>query len=777
MSLGALAAGFGLAGASAFAQVEPAPASPASAPAPASPASTPLVPASLAPAPPAATTLGTIAVKARAETDENSLRATTSGIGRVDQDLHDIPQGVTVLTDKLLEERRADTVKDALHYSGGISFQAAEGGEEDVRLRGFSLTASGDIYVDSIRDPAFYDRDIFAFDRIELLRGSASMLFGRGSTGGVVNQVSKRPLLADVSEVRATAGSGAYARFTGDFNLKLSDTSALRLNAVATSAENHGNAIDKQGIAPTLRWGIGSADEFMVGLFYLRNDNGINYGVPWLRSRSPGPFSDANPAALLPVNPSYNYAAASDYSRGEAAYGTLDHVHRFGNGGVWHTVLRQGWYDRDQRASAIRFCARTSNAAGVVANADCPLEAPTLATIDGSTPLLRGTNNKVQSLRNTYLQTDYSKTFEWLGRRHAVLGGIDLAREAFDNFTLAVPAGVTLDKNTPRATVGAPDDGTSVDETQRQKVLNRNFIARAVGIYAQDLIEVAPHWKVLAGLRWDRFEGDYTSPATVAADATVSPEIRRSRADSLWSQRFGVIWQPSEKASVYASYGTSFNTSGELYNYDAQGSNTPPEKSRNVEVGSKLDLFAGNLSTRVAVFRTTKYNERNRDSPSGVPLDDYLLSGERHATGVELDVAGRLTPAWEVFVSYAWIPSARIDKVQGTTLTGELEGQRPSLTPRHSGSLFTTYQATDALRLGGGLNARSPQTPNRNPAGIVARGFVTYDIFGEYAFSDTLALKLNVVNVTNKFYADSLYTAHYIAGQPRTVYATLTARF
>ena len=758
ISLGALAAGFGLASASALAQVAPAAAPPASAAS-------------------AGATLGTISVKARAETDQNSVRATTTGIGRVDQDLRDVPQGVTILTEKLLEDRRTDTVKDALHYTGGISFQAAEGGEEDIRLRGFSLTASGDIYVDSVRDPAFYDRDIFNFDRIELLRGSASMLFGRGSTGGVVNQVSKRPVLANVSEVATTGGSGGYVRLAGDFNLKTSDSSAVRLNAMTTTADNHGNPIDKYGIAPTVRWGIGSADEFMVGLFYLKNDNGINYGIPWLRSTSPGAFSDANPAALVPVNPRNNYAAASDYNRSEAAYGTLDYTHRFGNGGVWHTVLRHGGYDRDQRAGAVRFCTRSTNAAGVVNNPDCPDAAPTLETISAATPLVRGTNNKVQDLKNTYLQTDYSQSFDWLGRRHDVLGGVDLAREEFNNYTLALPAGVTLDKNAPRATIGAPDDGTAVDESLRSKVLNRNFVAKALGIYAQDLIELAPQWKVLAGLRWDRFEGDYTSPATTAANGTVNPEVSRSRADSLWSQRFGVIWQPSDAASFYASYGTSFNTSGELYNYDAQGSNTPPEKSRNIELGAKLDLFRGNLSTRAAVFRSTKYNERNRDSPNGVPLDDYLLSGERHATGLELDIAGRITPAWEVFVSYAWIPSAKIDKVQGTTLTGELEGQRPSLTPRHSGSLFTTYQLSSAFRFGGGLNARSTQTPNRNPAGIVAPGFVTYDLFGEYAFSETVALKLNVVNVTNKLYADSLYTGHYIAGQPRTVYATLTARF
>jgi catecholate siderophore receptor len=292
------------------------------------------------------------------------------------------------------------------------------------------------------------------------------------------------------------------------------------------------------------------------------------------------------------------------------------------------------------------------------------------------------------------------------------------------------------------------------------------------------LLEVAEHWKVLAGLRWDRFQGDYRSPASTAANGTVTAEATRSRSDSLWSKRFGVLYQPTDASSYYFSYGTSFNTSGELYNYDAPGEKAPPEKSRNLELGAKLDLFDGRLSTRASVFRSTKYNERNRDSPEGQPIVDYVLSGERHASGLELDLAGRITAKWEVYGSYAWIPSAKIDKAaaNGTT-TGERVGDRPSLTPRHSGTLFTTYQVTPALRLGGGLNARSSQTPNRNPAGIVAPAFVTGDLLAEYAINPQVAVRLNVINVANKLYADSLYTAHYIPGQPRTVYATVTARF
>jgi len=751
LPLGALAAGFGLFHVAALAQTPAAPAAPASA----------------ASAAKNETTMQPISVKAKAETDANSVRAITSTIGKGNQDLRDIPQSVTVITEKLIEDRRIDTLKQALHQTAGITFQAAEGGEEDIRLRGFSLAASGDIYVDSLRDPAFYERDTFSFDRIELLRGSASMLFGRGSTGGVVNQVSKMPFLADASEVNFTAGTGSYMRFTGDFNLKMSETAALRVNVMNTNASGGGgnDKLDKQGLAPTFRWGIGTNDEFYVSGYYLRNHNGINYGLPWLRRDSTQAVSASNPAGLIPgLDPKNYYGAASDYSAGGAALATVGHTHRFADGGELKSSIRQGRYDRDQRASTIRFFTATGE-----------------DNISDSTLLTRGTNNKVQDMTTTYAQSDYSNKFNWFGVKNEVLTGVDLAHEVFHNYNVAaLPTGVTLDKNTPRTTIGSPNDGTGwVDESARLKRQAAGFDAKALGLYFQDLAQIAPNWKLLGGLRWDYFKGSYQTFQTAdSATVPVGTQLTdRGRSDKLWSKRLGVLYQPNDAMSYYASWGTSFNTSGDTYQYDDQSKNTPPEGSENYEIGGKLDWFAGRLSTRVAAFYSIKTNERNRDSDSAA--EQSVLSGKRHAAGLELELAGRITPAWEVFGSYAWIPSAKIDKVApgATTISGELEGQRPSMTPRHSGTIWTTYQVTKAVRLGGGLNARSSQTPNRNPVGIVAPSFVTGDLLAEYTMSDAIAFKLNATNVTNKLYADALYTAHYVPGAGRSVQLTMTARF
>ena len=229
-------------------------------------------------APPTADkSLKPVIVKEKAESPEgkDSVRATQTTIGKGKQELRNIPQSITVVTEKLIDDRNLDTVKDALRNTAGVTFQAAEGGEEDIRLRGFSLATTGDIFIDGMRDPAFYDRDTFNVDRVELLRGSASMLFGRGSTGGAVNQVSKVPRLITEHEVTTTLGSYNYVRVLGDFNIKTGESAALRLNAMVTKADNNGSgsSIDKKGFAGAYRFGIGIGEknEFMVSLYALDN--------------------------------------------------------------------------------------------------------------------------------------------------------------------------------------------------------------------------------------------------------------------------------------------------------------------------------------------------------------------------------------------------------------------------------------------------------------------------------------------------------------------------
>ncbi len=719
-------------------------------------------------------TLKAVTVKDKAEVDmaegKNSVRATETRMGKGQQALRDIPQSVTVVTEKLMDDRNLDTFKEALKNTAGISFLAAEGGEEDIRLRGFSLQATGDVFVDGVRDPAFYERDTFNLDRLEVLRGSASMLFGRGSTGGAVNQVSKTPRLMDENQLDLTLGSHNHVRVVGDFNKQTGESAALRLNVMKTQADNNGSgsSLDKEGIAGAYRWGIGEKDEFQVGLYHLNNNNGMNYGLPWIR---PNSSSSALDSTVLPLDPTAYYGAASDYNAGSATHLTASHTHRFSADSELKTQIRKGQYERDQRAGTVRF-ANAASQPGV--------QAVSLATFGPNTVINRGNNLKIQDMDTLHVQSDFSKKFQALGLKHELLTGFDLATEdktVYAARTAGAQGGVTINK--PTTTIGAPNDGAWVDESTRVLRVNNQYNSTGWGAYLQDLVQVAPQWKVLGGLRYDSLKGDYDQfgNPTNAIDNGAKTSYQMKVGE--WSKRAGVLFQPNDLQSFHLSYGTSFNTSGDTYSLGAPNVDTPPEQSENWELGAKLDSADKRFTTRLALFRATKKNERNTDPL----LPVVTLTGSRYVSGLEIDVAGRLTPKWEVFGSFTWMPDAKVSKAAPCPATGscsqatagERVGDRPALTPVHSGSAWTTYQVSSQWRVGGGVTFRGRQTPTRSEFEV--RSFVVGDLMAEYAYSDALTIKANMSNVTNKLYADALYPGHYIPGAGRLTQITASYKF
>lgn len=695
-------------------------------------------------APGAGVQLPTVTVKESVEIqNKDTLKPATTTIGKGKQALRDIPQSVTVFTERLMTDRNQDDFRDVLRSTAGVTFQAGETGEEDIRLRGFSLGQAGDIYVDGMKDAPLYERDTFNNDSVEVLKGSASMLFGKGSTGGVVNQVNKMPLLMDQQEISYTLGTGQENRLTGDFNFLTGENAALRLNALVHDEKNYGAKQRKLGIAPTYSWGIGTRDEFSVGLYSLDIKGRPLYNHPWF----------INDRKLVPSLPARNYyGLASDKLDTSAQYVTLAHTHRFDNNGELKTRLRHGRYERDLLASAVRFAAGT-----------------TQDNINDSTVITRSPKGRLGISELTQLQSDYTNTFDWGGRKHALIAGVDLYHDAAKRDQRYTGTG-----NMPDTTVGTPDDG-AVRPTPRGEPTFNTFDASNVGLYAQDTVSVTDAVKLLGGLRYDYFKASYHTPAALSNE----------RSDGLWSPRVGIIYQPNNSSSYYASYGTSYNTSGDTYqfglsinNSTARASNTPPEKSRNFEIGGKFDLWGKRALLGVAAFYSEKYNERNTDPDSAAAQE--LLSGKRHAAGMEFNLAGRITPKWEVFFNHTWIPSARIDESNVALAASgggaQVKGDRPGLTPRHSGSLWTTYVVAPQWRLGVGVNYRGEQNPDGQRS-VTAGSFAVMDAMVEYTVNDKTSLKLNVTNLTNKLYADTLYRGFYAPGAARAAQLTLKTRF
>lgn len=667
-----------------------------------------------------------VKVKAERDSEAKGYQGDTTSVGKLQQLPRDIPQSVTVVTEQLMKDRNATTFKEALRNVAGLTFNAGEGGRigDNITIRGYS--AVGDLYLDGMRDVAQYNREVFNLQQLDILRGSASMLFGRGSTGGIINQVSKQPFLADRNEAALTLGSFDYKRLTADFNKVVGQDAAVRLNLMKTDTDSFRDAVHQErwGVAPSVRWGIGTRNEFQLSYYYLAEDNIPDYGVPYFQGR---PLD-------VPVTRFYGMANA-DYERNKTGIATASYIHRFDHDTSIRTVLRVADYERDLRAVAPRLAGNPS--------------AITDATVINRNRQARGGDEDTITI-----QTDFTTKLNTGGIKHQLLAGLELVQEKAHRWNY-----VNTGAN-PTTTVGNPDPNPPLPPgfLDRTTTGDVTYKAHTVGLYAQDVMELIPSWKLVLGARHDQLKADYARPA---------PAGDLSRMDNVWSYRAGLMYQP-DLTTYYVSYGTSFNPSAELYQLDDRSTNTPPEKSRNIEAGAKWDLRDGNLSLRTAIFRSEKTNERNTDLAS----TQYLLSGKRHTDGVEFEGVGRITPDWEVFGALA-LMTAKIDVAAGQQ--SNTLGNTPLNTPRHTANLWSTYKLGGGWKIGGGVEGAGLRYANNTNTNAVP-SYWRWDAMAQYGW-DRYSVKLNVLNLLDKDYYEGVYAGHTIPGTKRAVQLTFGAKF
>ncbi len=685
-------------------------------------------------------TLPSVNVRDLREQDNNGYQPGITNTTKLPLLSRDIPASLTTVPAQLMYDRGADTFKDALRNVAGLTFQAGEGGRigDNIRLRGYSVV--NDLYSDGIRDTAQYNRDLFNIEQIDVLRGSASMLFGRGTTGGIINQVSKQPYLYDGYKAAYTVGSDNYNRITGDFNKKIGDNAAIRVNVMKTDADSFRDEVhtNRSGFAPSIRWGIGTQDEFSLSYYYLKYHDTPDFGIPisgFLQAPVPAP-----------VNRFYGLAAV-DYQKDSAAATTAEWIHRFSADTRLKTILRYGDYQRDLRATAPNIGAAT--------------------VFTDSTAVTRGRQARGGDDGAVTLQSDFTTRVDFGGFKHLLLAGIEYQRENsyrwnYDATGNANPATTLLPNPYPVL------PATFFNNWQKRTGMVY-FKDSTVGLYAQNMIDVTKNWKVLLGARYDDFRASYFTQ-TGAFD----------RIDHEWSYRSGLIYQPDDMQSYYVAYGTSFNPSAESYAIaNTAAANTAPEKNRNIEAGGKWELFDGNLSLRSAVFRTEKTNERNTDALNPNTL---LLSGRRHTDGIELEAAGRVNSRWEVFGAVARMWS-RIDEIINPAYVG-LDAQN---TPPYTANLWTTYRLPHGWKLGAGAELLGERTVyafgniSQNSAPPSLRyipAYVRWDAMLAYE-QKHYDIRLNVANLLDRTYYDAPYEngGFVVPGAPRNFRLTLALKY
>ena len=679
------------------------------------------------------TTLAPVEVKDKSEREQKGYQGGTTTVGKTKQLPKDIPQSVTIVSEQLMHDRNADTFREALRNVAGLTFNAGEGGRigDNITLRGYS--AVGDLYLDGLRDVAQYNRETFNLSQIDVLRGSASMLFGRGSTGGIINQVSKTPMLGDRNEVSFTYGSHDYKRATVDLNKVLGNPengNALRVNAMKTDADSYREGVEQSrwGVAPSVSFGEGTPNKLTLAYYYLKEDNIPDYGVPYFNGR---------PLAV-PVSRYYGLANA-DYERNETGIATATFVHQFNRDTDWKTVVRKADYDRDLRATAPRLIGNP-------------------VAITDATGVNRQRQARGGDEHTVTVQSDLSTALKTGPIGHSLVLGAEYVREKAHRWNN------TSSIANPATTVGNPDPYValppSFDESFARTGDN-SYKSDTVGLYVQDTIDLAKQWKLVLGARHDDFEADYDRPA---------PAGPLSRHDKVWSWRSGLLFQPNDFMTWYASYGTAFNPSAELYALDDRSANTPPEKSRNIEAGLKWELLDGDLSFRTTVFRSAKTNERNTDLE--VSVEQNLLSGKRHTDGIEFEATGRVSENWQVFAAVA-LMNAKIDAATGQQ--ANTLGKVPLNTPKYTYSMWTTYALGDGWKIGGGFDGAGLRY-GQNANTTAAPAYTRWDALVEYEFRK-YSIRLNLLNLFDRDYYEGVYQGHVVPGIKRSAQLTFNARF
>ncbi len=689
-------------------------------------------------------------------------------LNRLPADIKDIPQSVIVIDRAVMDSQGATSLASALRNVPGLTIGGAEGGQigTNINLNGFS--ARTDLFLDGARDRGQYYRDTFSLQSIEVLMGPSSLLFGRGSTGGVINQVSKTPELKTASEVQVSAMTTGLVRTVMDSNVKMTETSAFRVAAMGqTGSPNNRDQSNLQdaGIAPSFKFGIGEPTTITLSALMQHNNDQVDYGIPNLN----GGFADVN------RNNAYGYSNDRTISDVVSLNAVVEHklssTAKIRNQTTFNRVLTDA-----QETSP--------NALGILVQGKGFVALPTLSTT--AIPSALTTTLPLADLwvrqqsRDRYIQdnsifnlTELNTEFRLGGIRHNVMVGFEMSHDTYSSqgsYRNGTCGNVNL--NAAGATTGyvgctslvSPAGGVSPASVASIDGNLATGTATDFGLYVSDTIELDPQFKLVAGLRGDRYSA---SVGNSIANATTPASVDQTV--NYLSVRGGAIWQPTTTQSYYVSYSTSFNPSLEqLTNTTGGTAPLQPQESRAYETGGKWDLNDGKLSLTGAIFQITQYNARSQDA-----LGTYTATGTVQVNGARLGVVGRITDKFQVFGGYSYLDATIINGIAPGT-----EGKTPANTPRNSGSLWGVYSLTPEWEVGGGATYSGQRYANNTDLNEVG-SYVRWDATLAY-HQPKYDVRLNLYNLTNTSYYDALVPSdggRAVPGLGRSAMVTLSVRF
>ena len=668
----------------------------------------------------AATTLPEISISAEADEDDPRIKETSTAT-RTATPVRYVPQAIDSVKTESLRAYGTNDLGQALSGIPNVS-SGADTRFDSLRIRGFD--ASNDFYLDGIRDDSQYVRDLHNIERIEVLKGPAAVLYGRGGQGGIVNRVSKLPMAGHKSSIEAQGGSNDLRSLYADLSTDPTDNISLRLNMGNQDNNSFRDGVsgNRQLFAPSMSWQLTPDLNWLVQYEYSRYNRTPDRGIPGVNGR---------PAD---VSRSTTYGDSRDYidDKSQSLRSKLAYE------------LNDNWQLR-QTLGVFKLDSDFDNTYQTV-------------YVPATNSVTRQRWQQDLTTLNIFNNVELEGGFSTYGLEHRLLTGLELGNQRRDPklYTAAVSRAVpSLDLNQPNR---------NQSHTGRMSVWsNAHTEVESRAVYVQDQLRLNDQWQVLAGLRYDHFEVDTKNKLTNKQQAVASQST---------SPRFGLVWTPLEHHSFYASWSKTFSPAGGgvigiTPNAAGSVNDLSPELTKQKEIGVKSDWLDDRLSTTLAVYELELYNRRTSD-----PLDRSitLLSGLQRSRGVELTATGKIVGNWYVRGGVGLQDATVVKDNNG------FEGKRVSDVAKRNGSLFITWKpemgwyAETGLTLVGDRYADSLNT-------VVLPGYGRWDALAGFRQKewDVRAALNNIADKT--YYASATSVAQIQPGEPRSLVVTGTYSF
>jgi len=651
-------------------------------------------------------------VTVRASVISDPINGSGSVATKLDVPLRDVPQAVQVVGKELIREQGALEMKEVLRNVSGVAIAQGEGRRDQFYIRGFDATR--DTLVDGMRDDSLYFRDLGNVERIEVLKGPAAALYGRGSAGGVINRVTKKPVARTLREALLTVGSHDLRRLDVDLGGALGSEASFRLTGAYEATDSYRDVVhsERSVLSPSIAWSAGRDTSFLLQTEFLHQRRTPDRGIPSVNGLP----------ADVPVGNFYGEKYDYTDTDGRNLRFSVEHIVND------KLTLRNNFQYSKLSLDAVNT--------------------RTLGLTPSGTQVRRQITFFPQNQSNYLNQTEAVYKLDTGTMQHTLLGGVELGYQQADRLTKAANAS-NVSLQSPQQVSAAPNLATL------PTTLNVDFEGRTEAIYAQDLISFSQHWKALAGARFDRFrqmQDDHLANVT------------QERTDSVWSPRIGLVYQPNALHSIYGNLSRSFQpAANDLFYNGSDLALVKPLESLLQEVGLKSEWLGGRLLSTVALYQITQRNVPTTD-PSDPSGQRRVQTGEQQSKGLEVDLSGRLLPGWKVFGNYT-LNRVRITQSNDVNIA---VGNRPANIPMHAAGLWTTYEIGHGFTLGGGVfyvGDRYALEDNK----VKLPAYTRMDAMLGYK-ANRWEAGLNIGNITNRTYYESANNNNQIQpGAPRSV--------